>query len=647
MVPARDRFADRSTWGASVLAVALWLGALPGPAGAQSNTSGGNGLSNLLNKAGELLKGHAPGAGNDASASLMQQLQGQAQAPVPADLAPLFAKGTVNGEELIGTLRMLQRMMRERRAALQMAVLVGAADSGVQAVASGNFNVMGFLQEQAIQAAFGLVKQVAANAANQALDQQMMSILDDPKALAAESITLPSPVGMNAQQAKRVITMAALIVGARVSAKMLERAQKDMESLRKDYKELIDQREKAANLLFAAIAERAKLQQAGAGSEGEKAALLRATMSAEDLKFIDTDLAKLSVRDFAKDMAAQNLALNYLKKAQPEAFASYRTQADDVVLRSKSYLRTMTGIAAFGAITANFMQSVGDMAKDKRFEEFVRTMPLIIDFMRAAAPLMTVTVQTATTGVALGAESSFLGKLLNRKRNFIYALGDKSTEESSAKDVFGDLAKSGESTELFKGALFRSDSPGLLQRVGECDRAEAGRMLDATTSKDEREAFANHYFDNPELAPNFSFYSAMESPGPTESEQLLPARLLAGDYRERASFEQEPLSKVQKSVSIRYPDWSDAQLMRLIFANKETPARYATLYVGEARIKPMPNADSLFAYETAAESCKKLLMSVVRQQAAPAAAASAAKAAAAAKLPAKPSTKPSVKKDNK
>src|SRR5262249_23227677 len=157
--------------------------------------------------------------------------------------------------------------------------------------------------------------------------------------------------------------------------------------------------------------------------------------------------------------------------------------------------------------------------------------------------------------------------------NFIYALGEKSTEEASAKDVFTDLARSAESTELFKGALFRSDSPGLLQRVGECDRAEAGRMLDATTSKDERETFANHYFEsNPDRAATSSSYSAREPPGPSEREQLPAAQLLATDYRERASFEHEPLSKVQKSVSSKYTDWSDAQLMRLIFANKETPA---------------------------------------------------------------------------
>ena len=317
-----------------------------------------------------------------------------------------------------------------------------------------------------------------------------------------------------------------------------------------------------------------------------------------------------------------------------------------MVLRTKSYLRTMTGIAAFGAITANFMQSVGDMTKDKRFEEFVRSMPLVLDFMRAATPLMKVTVETATTGVALGTEGSFFSKLTSRKRNFVYALGEKSIDESSAQDVFKDLGKSSESTELFKGALFRSDSPGLLQRVGECDRAEAGRMLDATTSKDEREAFANHYFDNPEMAPNFSFYSAMESPGPTEREQLLAGRLLAGDYRDRASFDMEPVSKVQKTVSAKYTDWSDQQLMRLIFANKETPAKYATLYVGEARIKPMPTADSLFAYETSAEACKKLLVSVVHG---PAAVAPASKPAVKAneKAPAKPPAKPPVKKESK
>ncbi|MBV8503134.1 MAG: hypothetical protein JO006_15635 [Paucibacter sp.] len=592
-------------------------------------TSSAQSPVDLLNKAGEIIRG------TPAQQNNLNQLQQQAaaQAPLPPELAPLFLKRTVTGAELIFTLREIQRLARDRRAALQLASLVGAADSGVAAATSGNFDVMKVLQDQAIQAAFKLAKQVAANAATQALNDHLQALVEDSVDLTAETITLPSPLGLDAKQARRVVTMAALVVGARVSDKMLERAQKDMEGLRKDYQSLIEQREKAATLLFAAIADRNK----GGSSEA-----LGDTLNGDDMKFVARDLGKLSVKDFAKDMAAQNLALNYLRRAQPEAFSSYRTQADEVVLRSKAYLRTMTGIAAFGALMANFVQNVGDMAKDKRLVEFVMSMPLIFDFLRAAGPLMTVTVQSATSGIALSTEGSFMSNLFSRKRNFVYALGDKSSEEPSAKDVFAELARSGESAELFKGALFRSDSPGLLQRVGECDRAEAGRMLDATTTKDEREEFANHYFDDPNMGENFSFYTALESPGPSEREQLLAARLLANDYRDRATLDTKPVSKVQQLVSAKYKDWSDAQLMRLIFANKETPARYATLYVGDARIKPMATADALYAYETAAEACKKLLTAIAKPKAV---AATTEVAKPAAKVP--PAVKSGAKKESK
>ena len=597
-----------------------------------ASSSSAQSLGDLLHKAGQAISGKTPQQQQPQNnlAPLQQLTAGRTQ--IPPELVPLFAKGTVNGAELVFTLREIQRLMRQRRAALQLATLVGAADSGVAALSNGNFDAMKYLQDQAIQAAFKLAKQVAANAATQALNDHMQALLEDGAELSAETITLPSPVGLDAKQAKRVVTMAALVVGARVSGKMLARAQKDMESLKKDYQSLIEQREKAATLLFAAIAAQSK-----GGAEGDA---LAGTLNADDMKFLSQDLSRLKVKDFAKDMAAQNLALNYLRKAQPEAFASYRTQADDVVLRSKAYLHTMTGIAAFGAILANFVQNVGDMAKDKRLIDFVTSMPLIFDFLKAAGPLMTVTVQSATSGIALSTEGSMLGNIFNRKRNFIYALGDKSSEQAAAKDVFSELGKSSESTELFKGALFRSDSPGLLQRVGECDRAEAGRMLDATTTKDEREEFANHYFDDPSMGEQFSFYAALESPGPSEREQLLAAQLLAVDYRDRATADTKPISKVQQIASTKYTSWSDAQLMRLIFANKETPARYATLYVGEARIKPMANADALYAYETSAESCKKLLMAIVKPK--PVAAAPAP----AATKPAAPKPAPK-KKENK
>ena len=531
-------------------------------------------------------------------------------APISGDLAPLFAKGTVTGAELIGTLSALQQQMRQRKANRAALALQASVDSVSNNISNGKFDISSALKDTALNAAITLFKQVAASAAAKALDDHMTSMLEDPEALARETITLPSGNGMTADQARRTATMAALVVGARVTSNLLDKTKKEMEGLKTDYSKVIHKREEAAKLMFAAITERNKALAAGE-ADGEKSAALRESLSPDDLAFLDKDLGKLKLNDFSKDMAAQNLALSYLQKVRPEAFASYRTEVDDVVRRTKSYMRTMTGIAAFGAMTANFVQSAAEVAREKQLGSLLQTMPMMIDFVTAAAPLASVAVETAVKGVELGASDSE-GKgsvfdIFKKKKSFIFMDGDKPQDMATAKDVFVALNKH-ESAQLFKGALFRSDAPGMLQRIGECDRAEAGRMLDVAVSKTEREEFALAYFNSDaDKAADFSFVNALESPGASSQEQLLPAQLLANDYRDRASAELAPLSKVQLRVSEKYDEWGDGQLMRLIFANKEGQARHATLYVGDLKIRPVASPEAVFAYETAAESCRKFI----------------------------------------
>ena len=43
--------------------------------------------------------------------------------------------------------------------------------------------------------------------------------------------------------------------------------------------------------------------------------------------------------------------------------------------------------------------------------------------------------------------------------------------------------------------------------------------------------------------------------------------------------------------------------MRMIFANREGVAAQATLQLGELRIRPIPSAQSLFAYESLIDGC--------------------------------------------
>ncbi|MFG6432423.1 hypothetical protein [Roseateles sp. LYH14W] len=567
--------------------------------------------------------------------------------PMSADLGMLFAKGTVNGAELVGTLRAMQEEMRMRKAAKAAVLLGGALDTATTQLTSGNFNISDTLKETAVKAAIELVKQSVASAASKALDDYLQSMLDDPAALAAETVKLPPPAGMNATQAKRVVTMAALVVGAKVTGKLLKRAQKDLEGLKTDFGKVIHRREEAAKLLFAAMTERNKALAANDTSGGEKSAELAASLSQEDMAFMERDLGKLKVGDFAKDMAAQNLALSYLQRVQPEAFKAYRTETDDVVRRTKTYLQTMTGIVAFGAMTANFVQAVGEAAKEKQqgLGPLLMSLPMMLDFVYEAAPLAKVAVETAAKGVELGASSeeggNFFTRLVGTKKSFVFVDGDKPMNMASAKDVFAELNKREETAGLFKGALFRSDAPGMLQRIGECDRPEAGRMVDLAVSKSEREEFAAAYFNDKEKADGFTFVNAMESPGTSLQEQQLPAQLLTSDHRERTTADAEPLSRVQLRVSEKYGEWGDNQLMRLIFANREGQARHATLYLGSVAIRPVPSPQAVFVYETAAEACKTLVVKPPPPppKAAPVPPPPDAKKDAKGKKPAKPAPK--------
>ena len=571
----------------------------------------------------------------------------QSRLPITPATAALFAKGTVSGDELIGTLALIRAEMRQRKSAEALAAMVAATDMSAASLASGNTGgLSNILGDVFTKAATTLLKQTVSNVALHALDDHLQTMLDDPRALAAESITLPSGVGLTEGQARRILTIAGLTVGARVTAKMLERAKKDLDGLKIDYGKLIDRREQAAKLLFAAITERNKL---GGGAEGgsEAQGFLRAGLNADDLAFVDKDLAGMTVGQFSKDLAAQNLALGYLQRANPEQFAGYRSEADDVVRRTKAYMRTMTGIAAFGALTVSFTHSVAEIAREKQAASLLQSLPLMKDFIVAAAPLAPMAVETAVKGVDLSTgDSGFISSIFNRKKAFVFVDAGKSQELSDAKDVFGALKKSPDPTELFKGALFRNDAPGLLLRVGECDRVEAGRMFDASVPESDREAFARNYFGSAgiEKAEGFSFTNAFDEGSPVNAgEQGLALRLLGEDHRLRSSDQTMALAKIQQKVSDKYDEWGNAQLMRLIFVNREGKARYATLYLGDTQIRPLPSAESVYAYETAAESCKKLL-------APPRAAAKPAAAPApATKAPApKPAPKaPPPKKDSK
>lgn len=520
---------------------------------------------------------------------------------VSARYAALFAKGTVTGADLYDTLKTMRAELHARRSAIAWSKLALAADRTLTPQAlTGGVDVGRIMQEVAMQAAIELMKNQANAVAMQTLDEYLQYLLNDRRAaLAEETVTLPKIDGMTEAQAGRIVTIATLVVAARLSGKVLDKADEDFKSLATDYKALLVQREKAATLLFTTVdRRRAALK---SGNAAEKAAVegeLKPSFAERDLQFIDSDLDRLSLRDFSNDMAAQNLAIQYLRQKDPSAFKDYRTKADDVVRRTSAYVRTVSGVAAFGGLTMTFGNAVSEFARENNLNNLVATMPLGLDFVKAAAPLAKKSVEVSLSGITV--DDAWWRNPF--RKAFTIVRGDKSQDVRSAGAVFSALQEA-KVSEGFVGQLFSADTTWL-NRMRLCDPQEVGRMLDLSVTKEERVTFARDYLQwkDPQLA-DVAFVNLLGEPGPTARERELGNVLLGRDHR--ASTSALPLAEVQRAVEKRFDKWNDAQLLRLVFANRETSAAHATLYFSGTAVRPIPSADAVYAYESRVEACRR------------------------------------------
>ncbi|MES2944435.1 MAG: hypothetical protein V4772_16320, partial [Pseudomonadota bacterium] len=291
----------------------------------------------------------------------------------------------------------------------------------------------------------------------------------------------------------------------------------------------------------------------------------------------------------------------------PAAFKDYRTKADDVVRRTNAYMRTVAGVAAFGGLTVSFGHSIAEMAKEKNFGNVLATFPLGVDFVKAAAPLIKKSVEVSAKGVVMPLSGSFFDTFL--RKPFTYSFEGQAPKQGSASDAFKFIQES-KASDIFVGALFLNNTSGWLSRVRMCDPVETGRMMDAIVSQDERTKFATEYFgwsQEPAKAREFAFINAIPEPGASRQERRLSNELLGKDHRNsHGDTDSQALAAVQRAVEAKYSQWSDQDLLRLVFHNREDQAVYATLDLGAVSIRPVPSAESVYAYESRIEACRKM-----------------------------------------
>lgn len=568
-------------------------------------------------------KNGAPSAGTPAPANSAPLTPPSGVAQLPVKLPPLspaeqleikryralLAKGTVTGEDLLDTMKALRRDLITERDAQATAKLALALDHSAEVVTKPQGFDWGSLLNIVSDLVKARIKSEVNEFAFKTLDDYLQTLLDNPRlSLAEQKVQVPSPNGLSDAQVKRNVTLAALVMTARLSHEVLKKAEIDFKSLSTDYKTLLQQREDATKLLITAIDLRRAAVQSGSGAGKNAAdADLKSGLSEKDLNFIDTTLSRMSLGDFAKDMAAQNLALEYLRAKNPGAFKEYRTLADDVVQRTRGYIRTVSGLAAFGAMSMSFAHEMSVVADEKNLDSILNTTPLALEFVKAAEPLAEKAVVVSVNGVALptakSAGSLFSNPLFGPDL-FTVSMGKDTRSVSAAKDVFryfNDVKMS----DPFASHLFSTDSDGWLSRIYLCDANQVGQMIDLAVPHDDRARFAKDYFawTDTSRIEQFSFTNAFELPGKTRREAELAENILKRDQRKRT--DSLPLASVQKSIAQNYAAWNTQQLLQLIFHNRESGAAYASLEFDGVIVKPIPSAEAVYAYESRVNSCQK------------------------------------------
>ncbi len=488
----------------------------------------------------------------------------------------LMQKGTVSGQELVTELVALRTLMAQRRSAAAMGAVLGSADSG----SGGGFDPKAELFKAGLKAVDEQIKPYVASIGFNALSQHLKLITDDPTLLASESIALPSPKGLTHAQAQRVVNMAALLVATRVTGKVLKKAQQDFANVELDYTRLIERREAAAKVLYDVLLK---------GTAGGEVDGLYAD---DDLRYLRDSVSRMSVSDFSNDLGAQNLALRHLRKTDPAAWAEYKGRSDGLMSSTKGYIRTTAGVAAFAALLANFTQETLAVMRSKKGADILLTMPFAYEFLKEVPPLLAASWAVGAAGV--------VEIPMRASRRFRLVDGGTTEEFRNASDLFAAVKKRN-AEPLLMESLFRTGADGLLYKLYRCDKSEVGRMLDTAVTVNEREKFATD-FALTETA-RFSFANSFNAPQPSAKEQELGDELLRKDHRERS--ESRALGEAQRAATRGYGKWNNDQVLRLILANREGSAALATLQLGDVLVRPVPNMQSVYAYESLVDECAK------------------------------------------
>lgn len=505
-----------------------------------------------------------------------------------SDLDGIVSRGRMSGKEAILEL-----------AYLRSSAAKGSLDEAVKglAVSPGKeSSVLDWLDPEAAAAdrALALVEgKVRAHLTAYALSTMYDQLTNEQSVLANTFVELPKEIGsFDAENRKRAVNIAALLVLTKVSNKVIKATREDFEKAALSYASLLAKREQATALLVDYVQRLDERRRVAT----PKTRIVEALTQDEE-----TFLKSLEYSDFARNLQAQNIALDYLRRSgggsDPSLYKDYRAEADKLVSATNAYLRAAAGGASFAAASAMIAREANRVIKEHP-DVWIPMLKFAKEFGSELGELVQISLPAFFIDASDG-------------RFDVYRDGRAVERNIRAKDVVQLLKKNAALVELQDRLFSQNSSGGLLSRVDVCERSNLANFFDIPISKSDRRAYLEGYQAIDlvkERDEEYRFNRYMS--GDSDRDRRFRSLLIDADYRPEKSPQgpdRQAAGKTQAKLAENLEKIDDDDFARLILANTEGTPTLARLSVAGFDIRPVPGRDTLRIYEQYQASCLKAL----------------------------------------
>lgn len=497
----------------------------------------------------------------------------------PAELDRLFTGGEVSGSQLLSELKTIRSAVAGGQLNAAMTSLMGGGMAVNPAVLQGGSS---FFSSAFSGATDVLLDMLVSHLSYKALDLYFANMSDNPGLLNEIKINMPKGDYLTPEAKQQVATLAGFLVAIKGSGKIIDASQNDFEAAKTSYRKVMEQREQAARLLGKLVFQR----EGFAASEKEESARKSLVLTPDQRAYLDY-FRDRKPEELLGDFQAQNIALQFMQKSDPEFMKGYRAEMQSLTTHHTAYARAATGTTSMLAFSALFLK------RTKNLLEKSKEQPANI------APVLSLASDGLGEVLSLGKRATML--LSNSddftEGSFALVNGQERTTGLSAGKLIGKLNDAGRKS--LTDNFVRNGTSGYLYQLYTRKPEAIGNIADNATSKGDRAAFAKAYYDLDD-APDFSFLNKLDKSANHAGKRDLAKDLLMQVAKTDALADDEKaLAKIQQAIVGNIGKWDNSMLRQVILANNQGSAASPSLRLGESEVIviDVPGMQGLVDYE--------------------------------------------------